>query len=157
MKCLLCNFKNNDKLELRNHYLNFHQADRNNQFFKKLIGEEQSNVFYSKKRLRCNEYIPTTESKVQHDFLRHYDVGRDATLVEEKPIAITSIGPIKLYEIRFENHSADYNFFNSEQVVDNFLFNVRQRIEKFSKDFLIQCGFVAAECSTLLLKALTHL
>ena len=118
MKCFLCNFKNNDKSHLQNHYLNFHQVDRNNQLYRKLFGEEQNNTFYSKKSLRCNEFLPTTEFKVQHDFLRHYDAGKIATLVEEKPIAITSIEPIKIYEIRFENHSADYDFFNSEQVVD---------------------------------------
>ena len=141
MKCLLCIFKNNDKSELQNHYLNIHQVDRDNQFFKKLFGEEQNNVFYGKKCLRCNEFLPTTESKAQHDFLKHYDAGRDTALVEEKPIAITTIGPIKIYEIRFENHSADYDFHNSEQVVDDFLFNVKSRIENSSVDFLIRCGF----------------
>ena len=71
MKCLLCNFKNNDKSECQNHHLNFHQVDRDNQFFKKLFGEEQNNVFYDKKCLRGNEFLPTTEAKVQHDFLKH--------------------------------------------------------------------------------------
>ena len=141
MKCLLCNFKDNNKLELRNHYLNFHQVDRNNQFFKKLFGEEQNNVFYGNKCLRCNEFLPTIESKVHHNFLKHYDAGRNATLVEEKPIAITTIGSIKIHEIRFENHSADYDFFNSEQVANDFLFNVKGKIEKSSADFLIRCGF----------------
>ena len=104
MRCLLCNFKKNDISELKKHYLNFHQMDRDNGFFKKLFEEEQNNVFHGKKCVRCKEFLPTAKSKTRHDFLRHYEVGRSAALVEEKPIAITTISPIKIYEIRFENH-----------------------------------------------------
>ena len=33
MKCLLCDFKSNDKSKLKDHYLNFHNVDQENQFF----------------------------------------------------------------------------------------------------------------------------
>ena len=36
-KCLLCNFKSNEKLEVENHYLNFHNVDKTNVFFSKTI------------------------------------------------------------------------------------------------------------------------
>ena len=37
MKCLLCNFKSNEKLEDENHYLNFHNVDKTNIFFQRLL------------------------------------------------------------------------------------------------------------------------
>ena len=37
MKCLLCNFKSNEKLEDKNHYLNFHNVDKTNIFFQRLL------------------------------------------------------------------------------------------------------------------------
>ena len=37
MKCLLCNFNSNDKLEIENHYLNFHNVDKDNVFFQRLF------------------------------------------------------------------------------------------------------------------------
>ena len=44
MKCLLCDFKSNETNEVKNHYLNFHNVDPNNVFFKRLF-EDQNNVF----------------------------------------------------------------------------------------------------------------
>ena len=37
MKCLLCNFKSNEKLEVENHYLNFHKVDKTNVYFQRLF------------------------------------------------------------------------------------------------------------------------
>ena len=37
MKCLLCNFKSENKLEIENHYINFHNVDKKNKYFKKLM------------------------------------------------------------------------------------------------------------------------
>ena len=44
MKCLLCDVKSNETKEVQNHYLNFHNVDRNNVFFKRLF-EDQNNIF----------------------------------------------------------------------------------------------------------------
>ena len=35
MKCLLCKFKSNEKPELENHYLNFHNVDKSNVYLMK--------------------------------------------------------------------------------------------------------------------------
>ena len=43
MKCLLCDFKTNNTPELEDHYLNFHDVDRENRFFKRLF--EDQNIF----------------------------------------------------------------------------------------------------------------
>ena len=143
MKCLLCNFKNNSLEELKKHYLNHHRVDSGNCFFNKIFAakeKEENNVFHGKKCVRCGEFLPTVRSKLHHDLLKHYELGRE-TATEDKPVTIITVSPIKIYEIRFENHSSDYNFFNSEQVVDEFLFNVKNRIERSDTDFFIRCGF----------------
>ena len=141
MKCLVCDFKNNDLEDLKKNYINFHQVDSGNRFFRRLFEEGQNNVFYGGKCVRCKEFLPTAKSKKHHDFMKHYEFGKDAALPEEKPISIITVRAIKIYEIRFENHSSDYDFFNSEQVVDEFLLNVKNRIERSDRDFFIRCGF----------------
>ena len=139
MKCLLCNFKSNEKLEVENHYLNFHNVDKNNIFFQRLF-DEKNNVFHGRRCVRCEEFIPTTRFKLFHDFLKHYNEGKD-NIVEEKPLTVTKIGKITKFEINYQNHSSFYDFHNSESVVDEFLFNVKNRIQRSNVEFLIRSGF----------------
>ena len=80
-------------------------------------------------------------ARKRHNFLKHYEAGRSAGFAEEKPISISIMGPIKIYEIRFENHSSDYDFFEPEQLVDDFLCNVKSKIARSDSDYLIRCGF----------------
>ena len=62
--------------------------------------------------------------------MKHYEFGRaSVAAVEDKPIRIAAVGPIKIYGIRFENHSSDYDFFNCEQIVGKFLFIVKNGIQ----------------------------
>ena len=44
MKCLLCKFIAKDKSEIENHYINFHNVDKENVYFKRLLGKK-NNVF----------------------------------------------------------------------------------------------------------------
>ena len=37
MKCLLCKFISKNKSEIENHYINFHNVDKENVYFKKLL------------------------------------------------------------------------------------------------------------------------
>ena len=139
MKCLLCNFKSNEKLEVENHYLNFHNVDKNKIFFQRLF-DEKNNVFHGRRCVRCEEFIPTTRFKLFHDFLKHYNQGKD-NIVEEKPLTVTKIGKITKFEINYQNYSSFYNFHNSESVVDEFLFNVKNRIQRSNAEFFIRSGF----------------
>ena len=74
-----------------------------------------------------------------HDFLKHYDEGKN--VVEEKPINITKIGNITKFEINYKDHSSFYDFYNSTSVVEEFLFNVKNRIHRSNVEFFIRCGF----------------
>ena len=86
MKSRLCNFESNDPNNFKKHYLDFHNVDRNNQFFIRL---------FKKKRLRCNNFIPSSRFEVNHDFLVHYDDGRN--VFEEKLVNYTNFGEIQKY------------------------------------------------------------
>ena len=72
MKCLLCDFQSNDSENLKKHYIDFYNVDRNNRFFIKLC-KKQNNVFHGKKRVRCSELLPSSRFNLNHDFLAHYD------------------------------------------------------------------------------------
>ena len=139
MKCLLCNFKSNEKLEVENNYFNFRNVDKNNIFFQRLF-HEKNNVFHGRRCVRCEELIPTTRFKLFHDFLKHYNEGKD-NIVEEKPLTVTKIGKITKFEINYQNHSSFYDFHNSESVVDEFLFNVKNRIQRSNVEFFMRSGF----------------
>ena len=140
MKCLLCNFQSENKLEIENHYINFHNVDKKNKYFKKLM-TDKNDVFVGERCMKCNEFIPTSGYRKSHNFLKHYKDGKNL-LSEEKPISIVEIGSsIRKYEIKFSEHSSFYDFFNSEKVVDDFLTNVRTKIKRTNEYFLIRCGF----------------
>ena len=138
MKCLLWDFKSNETDEVKNYYLNFHNVDRNNVFFKRLF-EDQNNVFHRRRCARCNEFLPTTKFKSYHDFLKHYSSGEN--VIGEKPLSVTSIGNVTKFEIRYQEHLSHYGFYNFESLVGEFLFNVKTRIRRSYSDFLVRCGF----------------
>ena len=138
MKYLLCDFISNETNEIKNHYLNFHNVDPNNVFFKRLF-EDQNNVFHGTRCVRCNEFLLTKKFKSYHDFLKHYSSSKN--VIEEKPLTVTSISNVAKFEISYQEHSAHYNFYNSESLVDEFLFNVKTRIQRSDTDFLVRCGF----------------
>ena len=139
MKCLLCKFKSNDKLEIENHYLNFHNVDKDNVFFQRLF-DKKNNVFHGKRCLNCEEFILTTKFKVSHDFLKHYEKDKKF-VVEEKPISITKVGNINKYEINCQDHSSFYDFYDPVNLVEEFLFHVKNRIKRSTEDVFVRSGF----------------
>ena len=141
MKCLLCQYKTNEKNKLKEHYLKYHNADENNLFFKKLI-DQKNNVIHGKKCNRCDEFV--FSNKVNHDFLKHYDKGLSIDFDGDdddldKPINITNAGGVKKFEITFKEHSSYYDFFDSVAVVDNFLAQLKNVIPR--EDVLLRAGF----------------
>ena len=76
--------------------------------------------------MRCQEFLPTSKFKINHDFLKHYENQRN--VVEEKPVSITNIGTVTKFEITFQELSSSYDFHNSENLVDKFLLNVKNSL-----------------------------
>ena len=138
MKCLLCDFKLKEANQVKNHYLNFHKIDRKNVFFKRLF-EDQNNAFHGRRCVTFNEFSPITKFKSYHDFLKHYSSGKN--VIEKKSLTVTSFGNVTKFEISYQKHSTYYDFYNSESLADEFLFNVKTRIRRSDTDFLVRCGF----------------
>ena len=65
--------------------------------------DEHKNVFHGRRCVRCNECLP--KFKTYHDFLKHYDAGKN--LIEEKLLNIVNTGHVRKYEINFQNHLSD--------------------------------------------------
>ena len=82
--------------------------------------------------------MPTAKLKVIHNFLKHCDDGKFDHF-EEKPIYISKRGNILTYEISVQNHKHYYNFENSEELVEDFLKNVRSKI-KPGRFAAMKCG-----------------
>ena len=96
--------------------------------------------------MRYDEFLPTTYFKKAHDVLIHYGSGRN--VFEEKPVDYGVIGEIQKYQITFREHSNDYDFYNSESLVDDFLLNVKNRIKRSDNDFIIRYGFLLENIQT---------
>ena len=142
MKCLLCDFITNNKEELKKHYLQFHNVDENNLFFKKII-DQKKNTIHRRNCNYCNEFVFL--NKNTHDFLKHYEKGFSIVDFDgnfnDKPVNITNVGDIKKIEITFKEHSSDYDFFDSVAVVDNFLAQVKNVMQRYDNDVLLRAGF----------------
>ena len=142
MKCLLCDYKNNQIQELKEHYLKYHNVDENNFFLKKLINQKK-NIIHRKKCNYCNEFVFL--NKVNHDFLKHYERGLsidgDGNGNDNRPVTITNAGDVKKFEITFKEHSSYYDFFDSVAVVDSFLAQIKKLVQRYDNDVLIRMGF----------------
>ena len=123
-RCLLCGKKFQSEAELRDHYINFHKVDPSNTLFKKLFDECVANRLLNKNCSLCGEFLTTLNYKKSHDFVKHYEEGKQ-TLVEDKPLEIVNTSNITKYQISYSKHSEYYDFTNSEQVVNEFLTNVK--------------------------------
>ena len=143
MKCLLCQYISNDINELKEHYLKYHNVDENNFFFKKLIDQKKKNVIHRRKCNYCNEFVFL--NKADHDFLKHYERGiefdADGYADLDKPVTIINAGGIRKLEITFKEHSSQYDFFDSVAVVDSFLAQVKNLVQRYDNDVLIRAGF----------------
>ena len=142
MKCLLCDYKNNKRKELKEHYLKYHNIDENNLFFKKVINQNK-NVIYRRKCNYCNEFVFL--NKANHDFLKHYgrviDGGDNNDDDDDRPVDMSNVGDVKKIEITFKEHSSYYDFFDSVAVVDSFLAQVKKLVQRYDNDVLLRAGF----------------
>ena len=127
MGYLLCFAIFNTDKELIQHCVSYHRVDVNNRFYQKLF-QQTNNSTILRKCLRCNDFITTRHHKIKHDFLKHYDEGQ-TDLYEDKSNDIIKLLFMTKYEISIMKHGEYYNFFNSEEVVDNFFKNVRSKFK----------------------------
>ena len=68
----------------------------------------------------------------RHNFLKDYIDG-ERKPAEFKPIDIIRNQEVTIYQITFEEHSNEYDFYNSTEIVENFLYNVKRLYKPTSK------------------------
>ena len=142
MNCLLCNFvgsAGND--QLFKHYVFYHRINPGNYFFLRLFKDNEHGLI-CKECIRCEEFLISKAESDKHNFLKHYIDGEEKP-TELKPIDIIRKKDITIYQISFAKHSLEYDFFDSQKVVDEFLFNVKNLFEPstyvlFKTDFAIE-------------------
>ena len=137
MRCVLCQYDNNQLNDLKEHYIKEHNVDENNVFFIKLINQNE-NVLQCTKCNYCGEFVL---KKADHNFLKHYGRGFTVDDNVDLPIINTIVGGIRKLEITFKEHSSDYDFFDPVAVVDKFLAQVKRLVQRYDNDVLIRAGF----------------
>ena len=133
MKYLLCGFIANIVDDIKKHYINYHRINKNNFFFQQLMINQ--NGFLNSDCIRCHEFMPTKKFMARHNFLKHYIDG-ERKPAEFKPIDVIKNKEITIYQITFKKHSNEYDFYNSHEVVDDFLLNVKRLFKPTNKVFL---------------------
>ena len=86
--------------------------------FKKLF--VTNNRAFLRNCLWCDQFLTTKKEKAVHDFIKHYDAGKEVPF-EEKSIEIIQLPALTIYKIEFKKYKNQYSFFNSEKCVDDFL------------------------------------
>ena len=93
-------------------------------FSKKLF--QAKNKILLKNCVRCSKFLTAEKHKPTHDFLEHYNSGKNIPF-EEKPFDTSKFPGLTIYSIDFQKHNNFYNFYNSEKCVDDFLNNVKYK------------------------------
>ena len=68
-------------------------------FFQKLL--QSNNKTLLKNCIRCDEFLATEKQKAVHDFLKHYDEGKNIPF-EEKPFDIVRYRGLLIYYIEYK-------------------------------------------------------
>ena len=137
MKRLLCDYISNSIDDIKKHYTNYHKINKNNFFFQQLLLNQ--NGFLNCDCVRCHEFKTTKKFLAKHNFLKHYTDG-ERKPPEFKPIDVIRNQEVTIYQITFEKHSEEYDFYNSTEVVEDFLFNVK-RLYKPANKVLFKASF----------------
>ena len=97
------------------------------------------NKTFFKKCICCEDFLTTKKEKAKHDFLKHYDAGKEIPF-EEKPLDIIQLHALTIYKIEFKKYSEQYPFYDSEKCVDDSLKNVKYRFQATNKKWF-KCSF----------------
>ena len=135
----MCSSKFENQNDLLNHYVTYHNIDENNWFFQKLF-QIRDKAAVLRQCIRWDEFSTTNKQKAVHNFLKHYEDGKSIPF-EEKPFDILRLPALTIYSIEYSKYKDFYNFYNSEDCVDDFLRTVKYRFKSGSKKW-IKCSFM---------------
>ena len=139
MKCLLCSSTFEGEKGLLGNYISFHKIGESNWFFKNLFNIKNSKIL--KKCFRCEDFIYDKKAKAEHDFLNHFSEGKEQPF-ETKSTDIRALqNKITIYSIDYSKHKDNYNFFDSEKCVSDFLLNCRYNFKNTDQSKTFKCSF----------------
>ena len=119
MKCLCCQQSFHNLNSLKDHYISHHDIDKDNYFFKKLfIGDR---VFMQRKCFRCEHICYNEREEKIHYFLSHHQQGGRLPTGDKPLKKIYSNENLQKYCITFDEHSNYYYFFDSREIMSEFL------------------------------------
>ena len=72
-----------------------------------------------KNYIRLKEFLPTKKEKIQPDFLKHYNDGKEIPF-EEKLLDIIRYRALTIYQAEYKKYSNLYPFYDSEKWSTNF-------------------------------------
>ena len=84
-------------------------------------------------------FLTSEKHKATHDFLKHYEDGKNIPF-EEKLLDILKFSGLTIYSIDFQKHSEFYDFYNSGKRADDFLNNVKYKFNSNEKNSF-KCSF----------------
>ena len=123
MKCLLCDLKNNDGVELKKHYIHFYLIDKNNYYFKEYFSIDTANR-HSNRCEECRMLFDTCTKNKSHSFLKHFAQSGGSNNFS---LNILKRSIITHYSIKFSLHKNYYDFYNAEKTVNDFIFSVEKK------------------------------
>ena len=135
MNCLSSFHDNKLFNKLFKHYVDFHNIKTTSYLLKTLFETDDKSIFKRKCNI-CDEIFHTEREIKNHNFLKHFQIGGS----QDKPLNVLKRQGFIIYSINFEQHNADYDFYNSEKIVDELL-------EAVDKKFMVgdqvevQCAF----------------
>ena len=119
MKCLCCNGNFEGLGSLEQHYVEAHNVDENNYFFRKLLTRDR--YFCPRKCFRCDYFCCNGRDEKVHNFLEHYQQGGTLSS-EEKPVKLTHFdGDLQKCCITFNEYGEFFDFYNPREVISEFL------------------------------------
>ena len=62
----------------------------------------KENKAFLRKCIRCDEFLTTKKEKAAHDFIKHYDDGKEIPF-EEKPLDIIKLPALTIYKLNLKN------------------------------------------------------
>ena len=107
MKCLLCSSKFENKNDLMNHYILYHNIDENNWFFQKLFQIKDKAIL--RQCIRCDKFLTTDKHKAVHNFPEHYEDSKSIPF-EEQPIDTLKLPALAIYSVEHSKHKDSCSF-----------------------------------------------
>ena len=105
--------------------MSYHNVDADNRFFQKLFPESRKSSIFLK-CLRYDDFLTTSDFKVKHDVLMHYNDGQN-NLFEDELVDFETFGKILKYTISVNKFGDYYNFEHSDEVAEDFLKTMRSK------------------------------